>query len=77
MCTLSFFGFRVRPMETFPNSGTAKGCDTEEMLLPEGLEEGGTGCCQDGRQPAPHLSSPLVVLTGPVTVRRNRRVALL
>lgn len=51
VCTLSFFGFRVRPMETFPNSGTAKGCDTEELLLPEGLEEG-TGCCpvpeQDG-----------------------------
>lgn len=48
MYTLPVFGFRVRLMQTFPNSGTAKGCDTEALLLLEGLKEGGMGSYQDG-----------------------------
>lgn len=39
VCTFPFFAFRVRPMETLPDSGTAKGCDTEELLL-EGITGG-------------------------------------
>lgn len=38
-----FFGFRVRPMETFLDRGTATGCDTDEWLLLGGLTKGGNG----------------------------------
>lgn len=37
--TLPFLGFRVRPRETAPDSGTAKGCNVEELLLLKGFTE--------------------------------------
>lgn len=46
MFTLPFCGFRVRAVETLPDSGTAKGCDTEEPLLLEGFPEGGTSAAR-------------------------------
>lgn len=76
MFTFPFCGFRVRAVETLPDSETAKGCDTEEPLLLEGFPEGGTSSRQDGRQPGHYLSAPQAALASSVTVRRNRRAPL-